>query len=173
MKQNRKVEIVDAIDSRYTSEIERLEESKALMRARKARMRKVQEKDLRTAKLFQLKLQIDRAIEWNDSSNLNGFAAFLSQYISILYKKHSDFAKDINITNVYLSQVLNKHRLPSEEFVLRLMLHSEKTFETITSFNSVCWMRLFLNQKLHKTLSNQTQWRTNLSKEIAVSCALH
>ena len=52
------------------------------------------------------------------------FGKFLAEYIKVVEKKNKDFAADINLTEVELSQLLNKHRDPSEKILIRLELHS-------------------------------------------------
>ena len=55
---------------------------------------------------------------------LASFGKFLAEYIKVVGKKNKDFAADINLTEVEMSQLLNKHRDPSEKILIRLELHS-------------------------------------------------
>ena len=67
-------------------------------------------------------------------NNQNHFAQFLEFYVDTIYSKRIDFAKDINVTGNFLSKIINSHREPKEEFILKLMIHSEKAFEHVGEF---------------------------------------
>ena len=69
----------------------------------------------------------------------NHFTNFLETYIDAIYSQRSKFAIDINITPVFLSQVINNHREPNEEFILKLMIHSEKAFKNVGDFHKEIW----------------------------------
>ena len=62
--------------------------------------------------------------ELNDSRSQ--FPAFLEFYVDSIYPKRKLFAKDIDVNPTSLSQVINSHREPKEEFILRLIIHSEE-----------------------------------------------
>jgi len=94
------------------------------------------------------------------------FTTFLETYIDTLYDKRSEFAKDIAVTPVSLSQVLNNHREPKEEFMLKLMVHSERAFKLIGSFHKKIWYQVYFQEKINETMASQEQWRPEVEKKI-------
>lgn len=162
-------EIQDAeygVDSRYASKKERTADGKALMEARLKRMNNLSEDQIVKAKLLQLKFKMEEFIKNPVKENQNSFTEFLKLYIDTIYKKRIHFAKDISITPVLLSQVLNNHREPKEEFILRLMIHSEKTYEKICAFHKKTWFQVFFHEKIYETMSNQNEWRPLVEKHV-------
>ncbi len=128
MTKNRK-NIMDTeygIDSRYKSNEERESEATALMEARLRRMKNLSKDQIMKAKLLQLKLKMEEYIKKPVYDSHNYFSDFLKSYIDSIYSKRSTFAKDIDVTPVSLSQVINNHREPKEEFLLKLMIHSRR-----------------------------------------------
>lgn len=83
------------------------------------------------------------------------FTLFLNTYVNTLYKKKKDFASDLSIDPIVLSQVLNDHRDPQESFIHRLVLHSMASFEKVCEFNEDMWPRIFYQDKVCKFLSSQ------------------
>jgi hypothetical protein len=98
--------------------------------------------------------------------NQNHFASFLEDYVDSIYAKRSEFAKDISVTPVFLSQVINSHREPQEEFILKLMIHSEKVFKHVGEFHKKMWYQIYFHEKLCNTMSNQEEWRPRLEKQV-------
>lgn len=165
-------EILDAeygVDSRYTSKRERTIDGKILMEARLKRMKNLSADQIIKAKLLQLKLRMEEFIKNPVAENHNSFTEFLKMYIDTLYDKRFHFAQDINITPVLLSQVLNKYRAPKEEFILRLMVHSEKTYEKVCVFHKKTWFQVYFAEKIHETMSNQDKWRPTVEKQVNIS----
>ena len=157
------------VDSRYASKKERTSDGKALMEARLERMKNISEDQIIAAKLLQLKYQMEEFIKNPVSENQNFFTGFLKIYIDTLYKKRVHFAKDINVTAVRLSQVLNNHREPKEEFLLRLIVHSEKIYEKICDFHKKTWFQVYFHEKIYDTMSNQSKWRPLVEKQVNIS----
>lgn len=83
---------------------------------------------------MQLKLKMEDYLKEPVYNNQNHFAQFLEFYVDTIYSKRIDFAKDINVTGNFLSKIINNHREPKEEFILKLMIHSEKAFEHVGEF---------------------------------------
>src|ERR1035437_1077146 len=108
------------IDSRYKSNKERESEATALMEARLKRMKNLSKDQITKAKLLQLKLQMEEYIKYPVYDNDNHFSGFLKSYIDSIYSNRITFAKDIDVAPVSLSQVINNHREPKEEFILKL-----------------------------------------------------
>lgn len=157
------------VDSRYTSKKERIADSKALMEARLQRLNNLSADQIVQAKLLQLKLKMENYIQKPVYENHNYFTEFLTTYIDAIYSRRNNFAKDINITPVRLSQVLNKHREPQEAFMLKLMIHSEKTYENVCQFHKKIWFQVYYHEKICNTMSSQEEWRPIVEKDVSNS----
>ena len=154
------------VDSRYTSSKEKKQDAVALMQARLDRMKHVPREQVVRAKLLQLKWQMENYLKEPVYDNQNHFARFLETYVDALYAKRREFAHDINVTPVFLSKVINNHREPKEEFILKLMIHSEKVFEHVGEFHKKTWYQIYFHEKLCDTMSSQDTWRPNIEKQI-------
>ncbi len=171
MTENKK-DIVDTeygIDSRYTSGKERESDAAALMEARLMRMKNLPKEQITKAKLLQLKLKMEEYIKNPVYDNQSYFSIFLKIYIDSIYARRSTFAKDINVAPVSLSQVINNHRDPNEEFIMKLMIHSEKVYKNVCEFHKKTWYQVYFHEKICNTMSNQEQWRPEIEKHIHIS----
>lgn len=157
------------LDSRYLSNKERKSESVALMQARLDRMNSLSKDQIIRAKLMQLKLKMENYLKESIHDNCNHFTGFLETYIDSIYAKRNEFAKDIDITPVFLSQIINKHREPKEEFILKLMIHSDMAFKKVCDFHKKIWYQVYFHEKICDTMSNQDQWRPQLEKHVKLS----
>jgi hypothetical protein len=157
------------VDSRYRNKKERESDSIALMQSRLERMKNVSKEQIVRAKLLQLKLQMEKFLKDPTYDNVNHFTNFLERYVDAIYLKRSDFAKDINVTPVFLSQIVNKHREPNEEFILKLMIHSEKVFKDVCNFQSKTWYQVYFQEKISETMTRQEQWRPKIEKQVKLS----
>ncbi|MBK7038236.1 MAG: hypothetical protein IPH42_18390 [Bacteroidetes bacterium] len=154
------------VDSRYKTNNEREQESIALMQARLDRMKNLSNEQILRAKLLQLKLKMENYLKEPVYDNQNHFSKFLETYVDVIYSKRSDFAKDINITANFLSKIINNHREPKEEFMLKLMIHSEKVFEKVGEFHNKTWYQIYFHEKLCYTMSSLDKWRPEIEKQI-------
>ena len=98
--------------------------------------------------LLQLKFQIEDYLNNPGYDNELTFGHFLKDYLRSLNKKNKDFANDIAISEAELSQILNKHRDPSEKIMIRLELHSNQTIP------ATIWYKLLEKEKEHKLATN-------------------
>lgn len=157
------------VDSRYLSKKEQESDSLVLMQARLDRMRNVSQKDIVRAKLLQLKLKMERHLEDSTVDNRNSFTEFLKTYIDTIYSKRIQFAEDMNVRPVLLSQIINNHRDPHDEFIQKLMIHSEKAFNSVCEFPVKIWYQIYYDEKIGVAMSNESEWRPNLEKNIKIS----
>lgn len=157
------------VDSMYKSKMERESDALALMQARLDRLKNLSKKDITRARLLQLKLKMDKYLEEPVYDNQYNFTLFLETYIDTIYSKRNQFAEDISINPVLLSQIINKHREPNNEFILKLMIHSEKTFSKVCDFNEKIWYQIYFNEKINETMSKQDEGWPKIEKEIKVS----
>lgn len=84
-------------------------------------------------RLLQLKYQIEDYISKPFNERYT-FGFFLKNYVDVLAIKRYQFAKEISIDETYLSQLINRHRLPSEEIMIRLELHSRNLIKALLWF---------------------------------------
>ena len=164
-----KVDSEYGVDSRYKTAKEREEDSIALMQARLERMKKLPKEQILRAKLLQLKLKMENYLKAPVYDNQNHFAHFLETYIDAIYSKRSEFAKDINVTPVFLSKVINSHREPKEEFILKLMIHSEIAFRHVGEFHKKTWYQVYFHEKVCDTMSSQEKWRPKIEKQVKLT----
>jgi hypothetical protein len=157
------------LDSRYSSRKEYESEATALMEARLARMKKLPKDHFIKAKLMQLKLKMEEYISQPVYDNKNHFSEFLKTYIDTIYSTRNGFANDINITPIRLSQVINKHREPQDEFILKLMIHSEKVYKNICDFHKKTWYQVYYHEKICDAMSSQDSWRPKIEKDVKLS----
>lgn len=147
------------IDSRDLTDKEKEKEKEAILKVREARSRNRSRYELQEAKLLQLNYQmeayLEEDLEEGDHNSGPYFTRFLNTYVNILYKKKKDFASDLSIDPIVLSQVLNMHRDPQESFIHRLVVHSIASFEKVCEFSQDLWPRIFYKDKVCKFLSNQ------------------
>lgn len=157
------------VDSRYSSKEEKLSDGKALMEARLQRMNNLSSEQIIKAKLLQLKFKMEKFLKEPVYKEEGSFTKFLGSYIDTIYGKRKKFAEDIDITPVLLSKILNKHREPQEEFMLRLMIHSEKTYKNICDFNQKTWYEVFFQERLSEMMARQDKWRPKVEKHVQTS----
>lgn len=156
-------------DSRYLSNKEKKSESAALMQARLNRMKNLPKEQIIRAKLMQLKLKMENYLKEPVYDNRNHFTEFLETYIDTIYTRRNEFANDIDITPVFLSQVINNHREPKDEFMLKLMIHSEMAFKNVCDFHNKTWLQVYFHKKICDTMLNQDQWRPKIERHVKLS----
>lgn len=160
------------VDSRYKRQTQSLSMGKELLEARLNRIKELPRKQIIKARLLQLKLQMEDYLRQPIYKDFNFFTNFLSTYIDTIYEKRVMFAKDINITPVSLSQILNNHREPKDEFMLRLMLHSELTYKKICDFQQRTWYQVYYHEKICDTMANQDEWKPEEKKYVKIKNAV-
>jgi plasmid maintenance system antidote protein VapI len=101
------------------------------------------------SKLLQLKFLIEDYITTNSSNGNFDFGYFLQEYIKRLEKKNNQFANEIGVDPAELSQVINKHRKPTEKFILRLDIHSNNNFP------AAMWLKLLAKERVYELEHNK------------------
>jgi hypothetical protein len=160
------------VDSRYKSIDRKLTDGRNLMEARLKRLNNLSRNQIIKAKLLQLKLKMQEYLSQPVYKEHNFFTSFLSNYIDTIYDKRTMFAKDIDISPVSLSQILNNHREPKEEFMFRLMLHSELAFKNVCEFQKKTWYQVYYHEKICDTMANQDEWRPAEKKHVKIKNAV-
>jgi len=166
---NNNVDSEYGVDSRYKTTKEREDAAVVLMQARLERMKNLSKEQILRAKLLQLKLKMENFLKGQVYDDQNHFAYFVGAYVDAIYLKRSEFARDINVTPVFLSQVINSHREPNEEFILKLMVHSEKVFKHVGDFHKKTWFQIYFHEKLCDTMASQDTWGPEIEKQVKLS----
>jgi hypothetical protein len=157
------------IDSRYKSKIEKDQDSISLLESRLARLKNMSGAQIIDAKLIQLKLQMEDFMTVQNNELHQKFVLFLKSYIDIFYVKQNDFAEDINIQPNLLSKILNHHREPNDEFIQKVMVHSEKAFKNIKNYSSTIWYYLYYHERIYNSISKQNEWRPMIEKQVKLT----
>jgi hypothetical protein len=115
-----------------------------LAAARKKVQAKTSVKDQYYAELLRLRFLMEDEIRTSAFNENNSFTSFLRKYIKLSYKAYKDFALDIGLNVTELSQILNNHRAPSDNTIIRLELHSSNFIP------AKIWFRLLEKERLNK-----------------------
>lgn len=127
---------------------QRHEAALQLAEARKKSMAEMSEADILTGNLLQLKFQLENYIKSDKFDELKTFGYFLKQYLQIINKKRNEFAWEIDVHETLLSQLINDHREPGENIIIRLELHCNNLIP------AAYWYRLIEKQKEHFIQTN-------------------
>lgn len=101
------------------------------------------------SELLQLKFQLEDYIKSNQYKESLNFGYFLNEYVSRQDKKDKEFASEVDVTPAVLSQYMNNHRKPKDEFVIRLEIHSNGMIPAIN------WFKVIQKDKEHEIMTNQ------------------
>lgn len=92
------------------------------------------EKTKLIAQLLQLKFMMEDYIKSSSFNRNYYFGYFLKEYILRIEKKNKVFAQEIEVDPTELSQVINRHRKPTEKLIYRLDIHSNRNFPALLWF---------------------------------------
>lgn len=101
------------------------------------------------SKLLQLKFQLEDYIDSSQYVKALSFGFFLNEYVRRQDKKDKDFAVEVDVKPAVLSQYINNHRKPTDEFIIRLELHSNGMIPAIN------WFKVIQKDKEHEIMTNQ------------------
>lgn len=166
LKENSNENAEFGVDSRYRNNKERESDSVALMEARLKRMKNLSKEQIMQARLVQLKLRMENYINSEADDARDSFTGFLEAYIDTLYSRRTEFASDVNISDVLLSQIINRHREASKDFMLKLMIHSEKIFSGVSHFKKETWYQIYFQEKIRDMMATQKDWRPEIEKQV-------
>jgi hypothetical protein len=135
------------------------ETNKKLSELREKNKTKLTEEQILLSRLLQLKYQMEDYSN-NFSFDINRtFGYFLREYVKFLNKKNKDFAKDLSIDETYLSQVINRHRMPNDELIIRLEIHSSKIIP------AVAWYKIMEKEREYE-IATDTSMRKKEQKYV-------
>lgn len=126
------------------------EAGKQLKAARAKVQSEMTAEDKLTSDILQLRFQLEDYLNNEKFDPKLKFSYFLKAYVQLLNKKRKVFAREINIDETELSQLINDHRHPSENIIIRLELHSNKAIPAIA------WYKLIEREKEHYIITNKT-----------------
>lgn len=101
------------------------------------------------SRLLQLKFQLEDYIDSSQYLEAFSFGFFLNEYVNRQDKKDKDFAVEVDVKPAVLSQYINNHRKPTDEFIIRLELHSNGLIPAIS------WFKVIQKNKEHEIMTNQ------------------
>ena len=116
---------------------------------RKSISHKQTEKNKTISLLLQLKFLIEDYLEANSFNKNYYFGYFLKEYITRLEKKNKEFAAEIDVDPTELSQIINKHRKPTDKLIYRLEIHSNKNFPALM------WFKILEKERAYQLLHNK------------------
>jgi len=102
------------------------------------------------ADLLQLRFRLEDYLNSEEFDPKLKFSYFLKEYVQLLNKRRKVFAREINIDETELSQLINDHRAPSENVIIRLEIHSNNAIPAIA------WYKLLEREKEHYINTNKT-----------------
>lgn len=126
------------------------EADKQLKAARAKVQSEMTAEDKLTSDILQLRFRLEDYLNNEKFDPRLKFSHFLKAYVQLLNKKRKVFAREINIDETELSQLINDHRHPSENIIIRLELHSNKVIPAIA------WYKLIEREKEHYIITNKT-----------------
>lgn len=124
------------------------------------------EADKLTADIMQLRFQLEDYLNSEKYDPKLRFSYFLKSYVQLLNKKRKVFAQEINIDETELSQLINDHRSPGENIIIRLEIHSNNAIP------AVAWYKLIEREKEHYLITNKTirmREEKNVSNRLTVN----
>jgi plasmid maintenance system antidote protein VapI len=101
------------------------------------------------SQLLQLRFLIEDYLETETFNKNYYFGFFLKEYIIRLEKKNNQFAEEINVNPTELSQIINKHRKPTEKLIFRLEIHSNRNFPALM------WFKLLEKERAYELRHNK------------------
>lgn len=141
------------------SKAEMQKEDAAFLADRKKRLLEMTENQKMMSRLLQLKFQLEDYIKSGEYNPLRSFSYFLSEYLKTIDRRKKDFAREIQIHETKLSQVLNDRVEPNDRLIIRLEIHSQNMFPAIY------WLKLIERKKEHDLMSNK-KIRTEEQKHV-------
>ena len=101
------------------------------------------------SQLLQLRFLIEDYLKGDTFNKEYHFGYFLKEYITRIEKKNNQFADEIDVKPAELSQVINKHRKPTEKLIFRLDIHSNKNFPALM------WFKLLEKERAYELKHNK------------------
>lgn len=120
-----------------------------LSQLRKQAASKQTPKEKMISLLLQLRFLIEDHLNKASFDEKLHFGHFLKEYIDRLEKKNKEFAAEIDVDPTELSQVINRHRKPTDKLIYRLDIHSNKNFP------ATLWFRILEKERVYELTHNR------------------
>lgn len=130
------------------TDAEKEQDAKDIAAARAESKARTSKETILKLRILQIKYQMEDCINKPFDEKYT-FAYFLKNYVDALDLKRYEFANEISIDETYLSQLINRHRAPSEEIIIRLEIHS-KNF-----INALTWFKVYEKEKENEIETNK------------------
>ncbi|MBC7865704.1 MAG: hypothetical protein IAF38_22205 [Bacteroidia bacterium] len=141
------------------SKKEKEQADKLFWEERKKLLSQMTNKQLLLSRLLQLKYQIEDYLKEPSYNEDYSFSTVLKRYLDIIGRKKKDFAKEIDVHETKLSQILTNRVEPNEKMMIRLELHSSNLFP------AMYWFKL-LEKKREFELVHDNAIRKEESKNV-------
>ena len=141
-------EMDESFVSPKLSNAERLKAEQEFAEYRRSSESKKSEEEKLLSKILHLKFQMEDYIKSDKLDQHLTFGYFLRSYIETIGKKNNEFAEEIDIKPTELSQLVNKHRDPSDKIIMRLEMHSNGILLAMS------WYSIYSKDKVLRLISN-------------------
>lgn len=101
------------------------------------------------SQLLQLRFLLEDYVNSGQYNKNYFFGYFLKEYITRVEKKNKEFAEEIDVDPTELSQIINRHRNPTEKLIIRLEIHSNKNFPALI------WLRLLEKDRAYALIHDK------------------
>jgi plasmid maintenance system antidote protein VapI len=98
------------------------------------------------SQLLQLRFLIEDYMKDSSFNENFYFGYFLKEYISRIEKKNKEFAENIDVDPTELSQIINRHRKPTDKLIFRLEIHSNRNFPALL------WFKILEKERAYELL---------------------
>jgi transcriptional regulator with XRE-family HTH domain len=120
-----------------------------LAEARRKIQAGLSEQERLAARILQFKLKLKEYFKKDQFDPSMRFSSCLGEYVFILNMKQRAFAREIDINETELSQLINKHRPPAEYLFIRLEIHSNNNIP------ANWWLKLLEKEREHHILTDK------------------
>lgn len=123
--------------------------SDQLAEARKNLRSKMTESDRLIGRLMQVKFQLEDYIKSEQYDAAKTFGYFVKAYLDALDKKNTELADELSVHKTLISNIINNKREASENFIVRMEIHSNNNIP------ADYWFRLIQKEKMFHLMSNK------------------
>ncbi|WP_291906332.1 helix-turn-helix transcriptional regulator [Chitinophaga sp. CB10] len=138
----------------------------ALKEIRKRKKQEQTDDSKLIAQLLQLKFLMEDYLNDKALNQHLYFGYFLKEYIVRLEKKYKQFAEEIDVNPTELSQIINRHRNPTDKIIYRLEIHSNRNFPAIM------WFRILEKQREYELMHDASivnSEKSHVKKQLSFS----
>jgi transcriptional regulator with XRE-family HTH domain len=144
---------------------QQLEADRQLAEHRTKRRAEMTEAEKLQVKLLQLKFKLEDYLNGGQYNPQFTFGYFLEQYLQLINRRKKEFARDIQIHETHLSQLLKDKRPPNDRIMIRLELHCNNVIPAIY------WFKLLEKEKGHQ-INTDRSLRDKESRHVTHSLQL-